>query len=328
MQPDVQPGEVPRSRRPRQPVAVALVAGVVVLAVLFVVLLIAVLGRDGGTGQPGTSPTTSLSASATASVSASASATASPSGTPGEAITADSLVITLVDRLTLRGGPGLAGEAMWVLPEGVVAFVIGGPEELDGYSWYQLSGLGIPYGSGCVTPPPGGLLECPAFLGWVAAAGPDGTPWLAPAPTPDCPAGPHDVVSISQMPFTLRLICFGDEELTLRAWWPEIPETEPAPTECPAAGTDIEWLACVDPTVAGLAADPNEGPGRLVVAIDPASGVTMPERGQWLELTGHFDDPAAADCADPPSAQDDPGAAVFNCRLQFVLTAVTPASGP
>ena len=55
----------------------------------------------------------------------------------------------------------------------------------------------------------------------------------------------------------------------------------------------------------------------------------MPERGQWVEVTGHFDYPAAQDCGQASDAMEmDASELVFNCRLQFVPAAVVVTSAP
>jgi hypothetical protein len=94
-----------------------------------------------------------------------------------------------------------------------------------------------------------------------------------------------------------------------------------------ASDTDVGWLVC--PSGNGLGADDSESGDRLTVSVDPASGVEMPERGQWVEVTGHFDDPAAQRCGEvAEQMSSDAGSLVFNCRLQFVLSEVTPTSAP
>ena len=61
------------------------------------------------------------------------------------------------------------------------------------------------------------------------------------------------------------------------------------------------------------------------------SGVTMPERGQWIEILAHFDDPAAQGCDDAAALADDtgdPDQIVLACRAELVVESVTPVSGP
>jgi hypothetical protein len=48
----------------------------------------------------------------------------------------------------------------------------------------------------------------------------------------------------------------------------------------------------------------------------------MPARGQRVRVTGAFDHPAAAGCADIAEEDQDPASAAFHCQTQFVPTAV------
>jgi hypothetical protein len=304
--------------------------GIVVLAILATALALALLlGRNGGgLTQPSglASPQASLPGATATVPPTSPSPSASASTAPG-GFAPDAIVATAVEGLTLRETAGLEGEIQWQLPLGTLGLVIAGPIEADGLPWYQLSGMGLPYGSGCVTPEPGGLLQCPAWLGWAAATAVDGTAYLAPATAPACPQPPHTIVSLSELQFTLRLICFNAEPLTFRAWWP--PAGAAPGGDCAAGATEIGWLVCQNLNPNSLGADTSESGGRFTVSLDPATGVVMPARGQWVEVTGHFDDPAAPRCgavADVMSS--DPGSLVFSCRLQFVLSAVVPVAAP
>ena len=276
--------------RPQQPVrqrrgaSIWAAIGVVVLAVLAGILAVVLLaGRDGSPGESSepSSGTTSSPDATTASPSAggSSGAPASPSSAAGGDFDRDAIVGIAVEALTLRETAGLDGDATWLLPEGTLGFVIAGPVEADGLSWYELSGMGLPYASGCITPEPGELLEgCPAWLGWVAAAAEDGTAYLTPAVAPPCPQPPHTIASMSEMQSTLRLICFDAEPLTFPAWWPDEPDDVGQGSACPAADTELGWLVCQN-SDNGLNADPSEPGRRLTASIDPASGVTMPARG-------------------------------------------------
>ncbi|HYI67404.1 MAG TPA: hypothetical protein VEW95_10805 [Candidatus Limnocylindrales bacterium] len=302
----------------------------VALAAVFAVIL---LGGDetpegNGDPSPGTTTTSSPGGSSTSPADPSIPV-ASASGSSGTGFTSDEIVATAVDALTLREAPGLEGDVQWRLPEGTPGLVIAGPVQVDGLAWYQLSGMGLPYASGCITPEPGELLECPAWLGWMAADAEDGTPYLVPAAAPPCAEPPHTIVSLSERQYTLRLICFDSEPLTFRAWWPEAPDDAGLGGACSASETDVGWLVCQNLNDNRLGADPSEPGDRFTVSLDPASGVEMPERGQWIEITGHFDDPAAQRCGDvAEQMSSDPGALAFDCRLQFVLSAVAPTAAP
>ena len=324
-QPPVRPG--------RQTPSWPTIIGVVLLGVLATVLVVVLLTRDSGepegSGEP--SPSTTATTSATGAP-ASPGESSGPGASASDAETGfspDAIVATAVDALTLRETAGLDGEIQWRLPEGMLGFVIAGPVEADGVPWYQLSGMGLPYASGCVTPEPGELLDCPAWIGWLAAAAADGTAYLASAAPPPCTEPPHTIVTLSEMQYTLRLICFDSEPLTFSAWWPEVPDDSGQDGECAASETDIAWLVCQNLNDNGLGADDSESGDRLTVTVDPASGVEMPERGQWVEVTGAFDNPAAQDCGEVAELMSsDPGTLVFNCRLQFVLSAVAPTAAP
>jgi hypothetical protein len=196
---------------------------------------------------------------------------------------------------------------------------------VNGVPWFEIAGMGLPYASGCVTAPPDVPIGCPAFHGWVAGESPAGDAWIAQTEPAECPE--PTIVTISETGFTRRLVCWGDEEITFEAFFPEIPEDAGLGGICPPIDEPAGFLYCQGINYNGLAANPQEGLGfvqRLLLSIDPASGVEMPERGQWVRVTGAFDHPAAAGCADIAVDDHDPAAAAFHCRTQFVPTAVVP----
>jgi len=311
-----------------------IIIGVALLALLAVAMLLILLSGDdepAASGSPSASTSASESASASASASPSASAGASPSASAstGGALAPDDVAAVSVDLLALRSEPGVEAELLWRLPAETLVFIVAGPQSVDGLPWYQVSGMGVPFESGCVTPEPGGVLECPAFFGWLAGAADDGTPYLAAASPPECPAPPQTVVSLSGMQPTLRLVCFDSEDMTFVAWWPELPDDAGLGGACPASETDVGWLVCQNINYNVLAASEEDPAGRFPISLDPDSGVTMPERGQWVEVTGHFDYPAAQDCGQASDAMEmDASELVFNCRLQFVPAAVVVTSAP
>lgn len=326
-----QPGTPVRQPSPPWP----LIIGVGFLALLAIaMLLILFTGGDedpSASGSPGASSSASASATASSSASTSPSAptSAAPSTPPDAAFGPDDVAAVAVESLSLRSEPGLDAELLWRLPAGTLVFIVAGPERADGLPWYQVSGMGLPYASGCVTPEPGSVLDCPAFFGWLAGAAEDGTLYLEAAAPPECPAPPPTVVSLSEMQSTLRLVCFDDEDMTFVAWWPELPDDAGLGGACAASDTEVAWLVCQNINYNWLAESPEESQNRLAMSLDPSSGVTMPERGQWVEVTGHFDDPAAQDCGQAAEAMEtSAGEVVFNCRLQFVPSAVVVTTAP
>jgi hypothetical protein len=233
-------------------------------------------------------------------------------------------VETYVEGLTVRREPGTAGERIGILTLGTIAYVLAGPTEMDGLPWYRITGMGLPYASGCPTTPPEAPIVCPAFHGWVAGANEAGDPWIGPAVLDTCPD--PDLAAISQTGYTWRLFCWADEPITIEAWWPEIPDDAGLGGVCPESDRPSGFLYCQNVNYNGLAASPDEGfVHRLKVSIDPTSGLVMPDRGQWIRVTGRFDHPAAAACADLAHAEwQDSYGAVFMCRIEFVPTSIEP----
>ena len=270
------------------------------------------------------SPQTSASVGeATASAEPSASSSVSPDGE----VAVDGLVRTAVDRLRIREDAGLAGASIGTLAEGDIGYVVAGPVSADGYDWYLLSALGLPQASGCVTPIDTDPLNCPTWFGWAAEQSADGEPFLVPG-TIDCPPWPSPQLTddfVFGVQMYAYLACFGDEVRSVVGFYPDIPPDAGLGGACGFDAGDLEWIGC-NLSIEHILLDPAGGfqsPG-LVLSIDPASGVVMPERGQWIEVTGQYDHPAARGCtwADPPEAS------VFACRTQFVVESVRPADAP
>ena len=293
-------------------------------------------------GATGASPSTSLTAGASSSASPSPTASGEPSTAPSathagpsvaptpspgagvQPVQPDVVVETVVEGLTVRREAGISGQRIGILSLGTLAYVLAGPMEADGLPWYRIVGMGLPYASGCPTTPPDVPITCPAFQGWVAGASDAGDPWLAPAVLDVC-AEP-DLRTISEIGSTWRLYCWADEPITFEAWWPEIPDDAGPGEDCPESDRPSGWLYCQHVNDNGLAASPEEGfVNRLQLSIDPASSVAMPDRGQWIRVTGVFDHPAAAACAELANSEwEDSFAAVLKCRLEFVPTSVEP----
>jgi hypothetical protein len=261
--------------------------------------------------------------------------TASPSPAAG-AIVIDGLAKSTVDSLRVRATPGTAGALLGTIDTGAMGFVLAGPVSADGYAWYQLSALGLPSSAGCEPPFLTTPFNCPDWLGWVAAGQP-GQPWLE-ATTLPCPASPMNLDAIVLLaapgPHTPleRLACYGSHSIRVRGWWPEIPAGAGLGGACGlVVPPNPAWLVCQNINYNGLAVSESagfEGVG-MKVSIDPATGVTMPPRGQWVEVVGHLDDPAARDCAPPATGgEQDPVRVVLTCRSEFVAESVTPVAGP
>ena len=242
------------------------------------------------------------------SPSASASATAVPSQSEAasDRFPTDAIVVAQVDGLRIRATPGLDGEALGTLASGYDSIVVDGPELVDGLEWYQVSGLGLPNGSGCATgPDPTNPYQCPVWLGWAARADADGTPWLVET-DPECadPSGPLD--DFAFQPRFLYIACYGDESLTLRGYHLAFGGVY----DCPGVPQDLYWLGC--PSGLQLVSSPDVPLG-LTMTIGP--GGSLPGDVPEILVTGHFDDPEAARC----TYEDEPERSVLWCRSQFVV---------
>ena len=332
----------PQSGVPRRNRATpwALIVGVVVLAVLAVVLLVILVtrGTDDGTASgsitpsPSAIPSASSSSAASASASADAGSTPAPSAAPGLAV--DQIVATTVEGLSVREAPGLDAERLGSLEPGALSFVVDGPSEADGHHWYLVSALGLPPSSGCAGPFQTDPFNCPSWFGWVAAASETGDPWLETHEI-DCPDEPVTVESLAlgRTPIEL-LACFGPAPITLRGWWPEVPDDAGLGGACTAQDEPSGWLLCQNINYNRVLVGEEEsffGSG-IDVSINPASGLSMPERGTWIEVGVHLDDPAAQGCDEAAATFDDPDRTpeqyVLDCRTFFVLEDVTVVDGP
>jgi hypothetical protein len=279
------------------------------------------------------SPNAGPASSATPSVigSATASPTSSSSGAAG-AILIDGLAKSTVNALTVRAKPGTASARLGSIDAGQLGFVVAGPVSADGYAWYQLSAVGLPANAGCEPPLQTTPFTCPAWLGWVAAGPSGGQAWLE-ATTVPCPASPlnHEALVVEPRSLTPleRLACYRSTPIRFRAWWPEIPPDAGLGGACGAVAPNPTWLMCqglyYNHLVISDSADEVVG---LSISIDPASGVTMPPRGQWVEVVAHLDDPAARDCTPLGGGDQDPVSAVLTCRGEFVAESVNPVAGP
>jgi hypothetical protein len=300
----------------------AVAAGLVRLPWLSLEVVPAPSGQP--SGQPIESP------AATPSQTPEQSASPSPSGA---AIAIDGLAKSTVDALTVRADPTTSAHALGSIDTGQMGFAVAGPVSADGYDWYQLSGVGLPANAGCEPPVRTTPFSCPTWLGWVAAGRPGGEAWLAPATVP-CPTSPMNLEALVSAPLTPleRLACYRSTRLTFRAWWPEIPGNGGLGGTCgdTVHPTNPVWLVCGAIMNYGLVISPGagfDGPG-LRLSIDPASGVTMPPRGQWVEVVAHLDDPAARDCVPLGAGDQDPVSTVLSCRGELVADSVTPVAGP
>jgi hypothetical protein len=154
---------------------------------------------------------------------------------------------------------------------------------------------------------------------------------VAPDPTPDqCGAPPRDALDYVVLDRVLAIACFGGEPITFRAWAAECEGCYGS-----ADGTYVEaWLLGLTGDQLYLSPVRDDTGGWWNPAVlHPSLEYDASWPGQWLEVTGHFDDPAASNCRYTPSAgelwyYEGRQATVNQCRQQFVVTQVSVVSGP
>jgi hypothetical protein len=228
---------------------------------------------------------------------------------------------TLVDGVRLRGEPGTGGEVLGTLPLGSSSYVVDGPRQADGYTWWLLAGLGIPWQSGCTTPTGTTPFECPVWYGWAAEASDTGDRWLG-AVNQACPPGEGMLTpDYGRQPLEY-LACFGGATRTYVGWLPEVPDDAGLGGACPEMPDDLLWVACdLGYTRLLVSSEEDFSGAGLSLAIDPASGIALePMRGQWLAVTGRFDHPAAG------CEELGPGWAPLLCRARFVVASIEPVN--
>jgi hypothetical protein len=163
--------------------------------------------------------------------------------------------------------------------------------------------------------------------------------WWAPEPSPlvnlvpdpprsDCPAAPRNGLDFVLIDRPLAVACLGNTPITFQAWSVRCDGCNGG-----ATGTyEPAWLAA--PGVNQLFLSPINGGSATSVVLPALTDIPDPAwTPKVLELTGHFDDPAAKSCRWAPSPDEDawyPGQRGFvdYCRQQFVLTAVNVIGSP
>lgn len=143
----------------------------------------------------------------------------------------------------------------------------------------------------------------------------------------NCPTRPREILEFLVLPGPKAIACYGRTPITFRAY-------SALCAECagPQPGIfDPAWL--VGPSTSQLNISPIQGTDWwMTVRIAPTLTIDPKWSDEWLELTGHFDDPASTSCRYAPDSQsgDFPwtiASAVASCRQTFVVTKVRVVSG-
>jgi hypothetical protein len=171
---------------------------------------------------------------------------------------------------------------------------------------------------------------------WHQVAGgwaPEQMPLLRAVPDPglaDCnQSRPADANAFMVLDRALAAVCFGDAPISFRAYV--------VPCDgCAGEVGDLfvpEWLA--SPTEATLFLAPFVTANGYYTSarLAPTVGWNKAWPRHWLQVTGHFDDPASRTCRWYPDPTGGgfvaiPHSTIDQCRQEFVVTAVRVVSGP
>lgn len=271
-------------------------------------------------GSPEPSATTSPTASGTTSASPVVSATPEPSATPvveapDGILPPGSVARVAVDALRVRAEPSTGGELLDTLARGDLVGIglpyvqDWGPIEADGFAWYPIAPLTVDE----LPSPPADPLEVAGQGGWVAAG--DGTDPFLELLEPRCLVGEPDLALLEALAPWERLACYGNRSITIEGIF-----------GCGGCGGfrpgtfEPAWLA--HPLDLGfISIEPNDRIGPMTLRFPP-DGADPPEGGSIITVTGHFDDPRAAECrvepGDPPEARDE-RTGQLGCREAFVV---------
>jgi hypothetical protein len=164
--------------------------------------------------------------------------------------------------------------------------------------------------------------------GWL----PERTPVFEVVPDPsgdECGALPSDVLTFSSIDRAMAVACFGSAPTTFRAY--AVP-CDGCFWDAPGI-REPEWL--LGDTEAQLYLSPITSAewGGTSAMVHPSVTYDPSWVDQWLEVTGHFDDPEAKHCRWMPAQSDRSyyeglQATIDGCRMQFVITAVNVVDGP
>ena len=252
---------------------------------------------------------------------------------PPANLTRDEWVEVAVDGMELRDIPGGQGGVLGRVPAGATAMVIGDVVEVEGSRWVPIAAPGLPYDNGCVA---SGLpdvfpLDCPLWRGWLPP-GPIESPTLVRAEL-TCPDEPSEVNELLAIPLGVSVACFGGEELTVQARL----AADFADRGCPPDhGATPPWMhpcamlffpSRTGNGLTGLEAMVPPSFASCESWSDPTCPIA-PLFGQLLEVTGSFDHPESALCAESVSGVElntpDPVFYEYFCRTRFVLTGLEP----
>jgi hypothetical protein len=164
--------------------------------------------------------------------------------------------------------------------------------------------------------------------GWLPE--PDPVLDLVPDPsTDDCPALPTDYLDFMVLDSAAVISCYGPGPITFQAY-------SVACFQCGGAqegNLEPAWLINSSLNALFLAPDEGNSGWQNTAVLAPDLTLDPAWTDAWVEVTGHFDDPAAATCHIEPTIDMLPWwsgqqSVIDQCRQTFVVTAVKVVSAP
>jgi hypothetical protein len=149
-------------------------------------------------------------------------------------------------------------------------------------------------------------------------------------PDPPCPTAAQATTLILVFLDSMAETCFGEASLTIRGWSP----TPDGVGGCCFPTPDPPWLAGAFPQGWLFPAQPGElGAPTLSLHVPTDVDDAALNSDTWLEVVGHFRDPASATCRHGPNpGVNVPLAAPLNavriCEQRFVVESIRVVDGP
>ena len=160
---------------------------------------------------------------------------------------------------------------------------------------------------------------------------PDPDPLAYDGPVPPCP--PADEVSVITLaylgPYAER--CIGDGSAKIRGW-----VAEGGFGGCCPPNGEPEWLASTFPPAILGSGDPRDVGSNIYLIVYAPPDVDrslLDQSNRWVEITGHYRDPASEQCVSRPqrifpNALESHASMRDLCRQRFVVDSIVEVAGP
>lgn len=254
-----------------------------------------------------------------------------PSGSPPPASSQEPIALPLgpdviaevvTTDLVMRTAPEVSPESTIYpgrLGPGDRVYLVDGPVSADGFEWY----LGSPY-EARVNKEADATSQVWVRFGWVAAADKTGEAWIIPIEADCLPDA--TVENLAELPFELRLACYGKEPISLEGNVTCADFGPPIPTPKPAW---LTWDACHIVPSDAPPYDYLGGSQQFIPIHYPPEDERLTGA---LSITGHFDDQRSIQCRQfIPTPEGDVYSQDLHhrdqqlrCRASFVVDRAEP----